>query len=59
MSFNEFKKMCFHTQHRIRIPGSYTTIDKTVLIGKKGKFDFEKLDILLKEIYEEENYKDR
>jgi hypothetical protein len=59
MSFEEFKKMTYHTRKSIRIPGSNTSIDKVSLIGKKGKFDFAKQDELLRRVYEEENYKDK
>lgn len=59
MSFEQFKKIIYHTRTRIRIPGSRTVLDKTALVNKKGKLNQDKLDSMLRKVYEEENYKDR
>lgn len=56
MTFDEFKRMTYHTRTRIRIPGSRSVIDKTNLVTKKGKFDFDRADKLLLEIYTEEQF---
>ena len=62
MTFEEFKKMTYHTRTRIRIPGSRQVINKEVFLKKKGKrvvLNMDKIDQILRSIYEEENYKDR
>lgn len=59
MTFEQFKKMVYYTRLYIRIPGSRSSIDKSRLINKKGKFDFEKQDKILRQVYEDENYANR
>lgn len=55
MSFEEFKKITYHTYKTINIPGSSTKLDKTELMTK-GRFDQSKADVVLREVYERENY---
>lgn len=58
MSFEEFKKITYHTRLRLIIPGSPTSLDKVELMTK-GKFDQKKADIALERIYERENYAEK
>lgn len=58
MTFEEFKKMTYHTFKSIRIPGSKTVIDKSQLMTK-GRFDQNKADPVLKQVYEQEKYANR
>lgn len=55
MTFEEFRKMTYHTRTRLRIPGSRTIIDKATLTTK-GKYDFKKEEIALREVYESERF---
>lgn len=58
MSFDDFRRMTYHTRLYIRVPGSATVIDKTSLMTK-GKYSFKKEEAVLKQIYELENYNER
>lgn len=58
MSFEEFKRMTYHTYKSIRIPGSNTVIDKAELMAK-GRFDQTKADPVLRRVYEQEKYANR
>lgn len=53
MTFEEFKKTCFHTRSRLKIPLLRTSIEKSTLLDKKGHFDQAKADKILLEIYED------
>lgn len=59
MSFEEFRKLPYHTRTKIRIPGSRTVIDKSACMNKKGKLDHKKIDSYLKQVYDEENFAER
>lgn len=52
LTFEDFKKTCFHTKERLVIPLLKTYIDKKELM-KKGKYNFDKENQLLMNIYEE------
>jgi hypothetical protein len=55
MSFEDFKGISYHTRLHIRIPGTTTKIDKSQLFTK-GKYDFDKQNSILREVYEQENF---
>lgn len=59
MSFEEFKKITFHTRLYIRVPYSRNRIDKMDMFNKKGKYDKAKEEMLLRQIYEDENFENR
>jgi hypothetical protein len=58
MTFEQFKKITYHTRNTIRIPGSRTVIDKVACMVK-GKFNHAKANELLEEVYNEENFAER
>lgn len=51
LSFEEFKKTCFHTRLKLRIPLFNTYVEKERFLTK-GKYDHEKETDYLKELYE-------
>ena len=53
MTFEEFRKSCFHTRLKLRIPLLNTYIEKKDLIVD-GKYNFEKEEEWLRELYERE-----
>lgn len=58
MTFKEFKGITYHTRLSIRIPGSKSVIDKSQLFSK-GKYDGNKEDTFLKQVYEQEEFVNR
>lgn len=59
MTFEEFKKTCYHTEKLLRIPLLNTYVEKSTLINKRGKYDFDKEYEKLREIYEANNLEDK
>lgn len=55
MDFEQFKRITYHTRLCIRIPGSRTVLNKVECMHK-GRFSQAKADIVLKKVYERENY---
>jgi N-acetylglutamate synthase/N-acetylornithine aminotransferase len=55
MTFEQFKKIIYHTRNCIRIPGSRSVIDKTQVMTK-GKLDNKKIEKILKKVYDEEEF---
>lgn len=55
MDFEEFKGITYHTRLHIRVPGSATKVEKSQLFTK-GKYDYDKQNRVLREIYEQEEF---
>jgi hypothetical protein len=56
LTFEEFKKSCYHTQYYVIVPLlNRMKINKLELLTK-GKYDSEKLDNILLDLYEK-NFK--
>lgn len=52
MTFEDFKKTCYHTRLLLKIPLLNTYVEKTRFIKKNGKYDFDKENSELRKIYE-------
>lgn len=59
MTFEEFKKTCFHTRTMIKIPILRSGIEKSKLMNKKGHFDQDMADRALLDIFEDNKLKDK
>lgn len=59
MTFDEFKKTCYHTRTLLRIPLCNTSINKGERLMTNGKYDFDKEEEELKFLYEYYKLKDK
>lgn len=59
MNFEEFKKTCYHTKDLLKIPLLKTSINKSEHLMKKGKYDFNKENMMLRTLYEENNLENK
>lgn len=59
MTFEEFKKTCFHTKDLLKIPLLHISISKVENLMKKGNYDFDKENVILRRLYEEKNLENK
>lgn len=59
VTFEEFKKTCFHTREYLKVPLCNTDINKYDYLMTDKQYDFEKEDKILRHLYEKNNIENR